>query len=453
MAIDWDRVVVETDNNGVVVSAGQVALLIGADADTVTWGNITGDIEQQPDLMALVGGYATTNSPTFTGTPRTVTPPAGNDSTRIASTAFVQGEFDSKDAPNNGKTYGRKNKAWSELGGLASKNSVNYETEVTSKPMLGTLSSLNSISYQSNLITDKPTLGALASKNTVDYETEVTGAPSLGALSYKNYANYETDVTNKPAFGTMALENDVPYDALEDAYYLRRYGRWHKALYNNFVVDCDDGNDETGDGSDEHPFRTIQKAIGMIPFEGQISIKPGSYYEDISVANKSITFRYSTHAQPSEAETIYIKYGFGMIDFAKVKFIGNFQIDGNLTMYDGCEFYHRNGSLAIHRRYSLEPLPYDDSHSVVINNSVMSVNDVSIEWSLEQTVGFEVFGTGRLFIKNLYARMNTVSSTVLQAWDGGFIQWENLWSDSEYETLESKHTPGQINSGSINSRS
>ena len=87
MAIDWDRLVVESEHNGVIASAGEVALLVGADAAGVTWGNITGDVTQQADLMALVDGYATTDSPQFTGTPRTVTPPEGNNSTRIASTA------------------------------------------------------------------------------------------------------------------------------------------------------------------------------------------------------------------------------------------------------------------------------------------------------------------------------------------------------------------------------
>ena len=87
MAIDWDRLVVESEHNGVIASAGEVALLVGADAAGVTWGNITGDVTQQADLMALVDGFAPVDAPQFTGTPRTVTPPEGNNSTRIASTA------------------------------------------------------------------------------------------------------------------------------------------------------------------------------------------------------------------------------------------------------------------------------------------------------------------------------------------------------------------------------
>lgn len=143
--IDWDRLVVESENNGVIASAGQVALLVGADSDSVEWGNITGDLAQQADLMAALDAKIDIDSPTFTGIPRTPTPPAGNNSTRIASTAFVQGEISSKDTPNDNKTYGRKNKAWVELGSIATKSSVDYEDDITNKPVLGDLASKNKV--------------------------------------------------------------------------------------------------------------------------------------------------------------------------------------------------------------------------------------------------------------------------------------------------------------------
>lgn len=134
MAIDWERVIVESDDNGVVVSAGQVSLLIGADADSVSWGNITGDITQQPDLMQIVDGYVSADSPTFTGIPRSVTPPEGNNSTRIATTAFVQGEIAGvrnkvDEAPINNHIWGRKDGNWVQLGEMAAVNIVNTPSE------------------------------------------------------------------------------------------------------------------------------------------------------------------------------------------------------------------------------------------------------------------------------------------------------------------------------------
>ena len=173
MAIDWERVIVESDDNGVVVSAGQVSLLIGADADSVNWGNITGDITQQPDLMHIIDGYVSADSPTLTGIPRSVTPPEGNDSTRIATTAFVQGEIN---PPNNSYIYGRSNGEWVALTKFASEDYIDYSSDVINKPVLG----------------------SIASKDTVNYETDVTNKPTLGSIASKDTVNYETDVTNKP---------------------------------------------------------------------------------------------------------------------------------------------------------------------------------------------------------------------------------------------------------------
>lgn len=52
-----------------------------------------------------------------------------------------------------------------------------------------------------DFIKNKPTLGSLASKNTVDYTTDITNKPTLGSLAAKDTVDYTTDVTNKPTIG------------------------------------------------------------------------------------------------------------------------------------------------------------------------------------------------------------------------------------------------------------
>ena len=62
--------------------------------DSVSWGSIGGTLSSQTDLNTALGLKADLASPIFTGTPATTTPSVGDNSTRIASTAFVQSELD-----------------------------------------------------------------------------------------------------------------------------------------------------------------------------------------------------------------------------------------------------------------------------------------------------------------------------------------------------------------------
>ena len=193
---DFDKIIIEVEDNAVDLTAGEVSLLVGADADTVTWGNITGDYTQQADLMLALDSKVDIDSPEFTGTPRTPTPPAGNISTRIANTKFVTEAIDVIVPPGG-------------FGTLASKNSVDYQSEVTNKPSFGLLASKNKADYDTDLI-NKPTLGTLASKNAVDYRTDME--PTLGSLASKNAVDYQFEVTNKPRLGSLASKDSVNYE-------------------------------------------------------------------------------------------------------------------------------------------------------------------------------------------------------------------------------------------------
>jgi hypothetical protein len=56
----------------------------------VEWGDITGTLSNQTDLQNALNAKADLNSPSFTGTPTAPTPILGDDSTKIATTEFVQ---------------------------------------------------------------------------------------------------------------------------------------------------------------------------------------------------------------------------------------------------------------------------------------------------------------------------------------------------------------------------
>lgn len=61
--------------------------------DSVSWGDIGGDIDEQTDLQSALALKANLTSPSFTGAPTAPTPASGDNDTNIATTAFVQGEL------------------------------------------------------------------------------------------------------------------------------------------------------------------------------------------------------------------------------------------------------------------------------------------------------------------------------------------------------------------------
>ena len=54
-------------------------------------------------------------------------------------------------------------------------------------------------------------------------------------------------------------------------------------------VDNQTGDDETGDGSEEHPYATINKAVSLMAKEDIVRIRPGKVY----VLDKPITNDYA----------------------------------------------------------------------------------------------------------------------------------------------------------------
>lgn len=91
---------------------------------SVAWGDITGKPgtfppsahgHAQADITNLVADLALKAplaSPALTGTPTAPTPVVADSSTKLATTNFVTSYYSSKDAPNDGASYVRKNLAW-----------------------------------------------------------------------------------------------------------------------------------------------------------------------------------------------------------------------------------------------------------------------------------------------------------------------------------------------------
>ena len=61
----------------------------GGSAGIGTWGSITGTLSSQTDLNSALAAKAPLASPALTGTPTAPTPTAGDNSTKIASTAYA----------------------------------------------------------------------------------------------------------------------------------------------------------------------------------------------------------------------------------------------------------------------------------------------------------------------------------------------------------------------------
>lgn len=315
MAIDWERVIVESDDNGVVVSAGQVSLLIGADADSVSWGNITGDITQQPDLMQIVDGYVSADSPTFTGTPRSVTPPEGNNSTRIATTAFVQGEMANvrrdvsdkvNEAPVNNHIWGRKDENWAQLGEMATVNepargissSVPQRFVRTKEPdgdmvweEVGTMAMLDAPDsltpnityglYNGEMVNIDPTPNGSATKK---YWLRTNELVRDGEHQGERDPKWEQA-------GKLALKDQIQAGDIEKP--------------TDIYVDARNGNDDTGTGRFDAPFQTIGKAIQEASdiYQTTIMIQAGEYGENVIITDKKIClYSYSSSEEKEDVK-------------------------------------------------------------------------------------------------------------------------------------------------------
>jgi hypothetical protein len=107
-----------TDPANPIVSAS------GSGGGSSAWGDITGTLSDQTDLQTALDAKAPSVSPAFTGTPTAPTPSAGDNSTKLATTAYADAAVTAGATPD--ATTGTKGKVQlaGDLGGTADSPTV-----------------------------------------------------------------------------------------------------------------------------------------------------------------------------------------------------------------------------------------------------------------------------------------------------------------------------------------
>lgn len=146
-------------------------------------------------------------------------------STEVTNKPTLGGMASVDDAPSNGSEYVRKNGAWAVAstpapawGGITGTlaNQTDLQTALDGKedtltfdttPTSGSTNPVTSggVSTALSAKANSADLGSLATKNAVDYSTEVTNKPTLGDLADHNTVDYATEVTNKPTLGGIQV--------------------------------------------------------------------------------------------------------------------------------------------------------------------------------------------------------------------------------------------------------
>lgn len=226
--------------------------------------------------------------------------------------ALLSSKANSADVYAKTETYS-KSEAYSKtevdtaLGDKADSSSVYTKSEADTK--IGTKedkSALGSLAYKSSLsydaLSNKPTLGTLAGKNKASLSGDVTGVLPI------NNGGTGANLTRSPR-AIVYLEKNDSADLFEANPTLGVYGvlptsrggtgtsnitnlykdvrNYIKSFGEKIYVSTNGSN--TNDGSEEHPVRTIDKAIELIGdrVEGTIEIASGTYYEDVLIFNKA----------------------------------------------------------------------------------------------------------------------------------------------------------------------
>ena len=198
-----------------------------------------------------------------------------------------------------------------------------YFTKQETADLLAYKADLTYVDNELALKADIADLGDLAEQDTADYITQVTNKPTLGLLASKDQANLSTDVTGILPIangGTGASNLGGIVEAIIDAS--------SASIYVNYLT----GDDTTGDGTSEHPYKTIQKGIDsvltLIP--ATIVLLPGEYAENISIDGKNITLKGASNTEIKIGKT-------GLNDEKAVDVIngGQLHLTGVFTLQKG----------------------------------------------------------------------------------------------------------------------
>lgn len=134
-----------------------------------SWGDITGTLSDQTDLVNALALKANSADLGDLATQDTV-----DYQTEVTNKPSLGTMASVNDAPSDSKEYVRKNGAWAESSG----GGGGGITSVSWGDINGTLANQTDLQTALDAKADEADLGALATKDTVDYQTEVTNKPS-----------------------------------------------------------------------------------------------------------------------------------------------------------------------------------------------------------------------------------------------------------------------------------
>ena len=198
-----------------VATSGAYADLSGAPTlSTVATSGSYNDLSDKPAIpsastdLSDTADLARLASPSFTGTPTAPTPSLGDDSTKIATTAYVQDEL-------------------TNLGG------VNSLDDLSDVALSGTLSAGEVVRYSgtawvdstlaSTDLSDSADLARLASPNLTGNPTAPTPAGSDNSTSIATTAYVQTEITNMSTVDTLNDLSDVTISGTQSAGEILRY--------------------------------------------------------------------------------------------------------------------------------------------------------------------------------------------------------------------------------------
>lgn len=166
-----------------------------ASKDTV---NYNTDITNKPSLGTLAGKNTVDYVTEVTNKP--IIPTPGNGTITVTQGGVVKGTFTTNQSGNSTIAL--------DAGGTAS-FTAGTGINITNNTISVNNTTINTI----NSAVQPSDLGDLATKDTVNYNTDITNKPTLGSLASKNTVDYDTDVTNKPAIptDTSDLTNNAGY--------------------------------------------------------------------------------------------------------------------------------------------------------------------------------------------------------------------------------------------------
>ena len=232
--------------------------------------------------------YAPSSSPSLTGTPTAPTPASGNNSTQIATTAFVQTEISSKANIDNPTFTGTPT--------------------APTAPKATDTTQIATTAFVNDVVED---YAPIASPALTGIPTAPTPASGNNSTQIATTAFVNTEIST-------AIENILNPDDPDSPYVLT-----------DIYVDWSNGSDTTGTGEQSAPYKTIQKAIDSAfgVFPSNIHIAPAVYDETLTISGKNIRLIGTTNTE------IRINSSDNVNPAITVEHGGNLEIVGVFSIY------------------------------------------------------------------------------------------------------------------------